>query len=94
MSVRSSAGGLVYLCFVDKGEWLYEPIPVVVMLCDIVSKSGYYRFVEIFCLAAILRVIRRRDEVYNVKGSTNFCKEFGDIFRTVIRKDEQRDATW
>lgn len=57
----------MHLGIVRVGEWMYEPIPIVMMLCNIVTKSGYHRFLESYGLTDRLRVLHRRRKELNTK---------------------------
>lgn len=62
--------------------------------CDIVSKSGYHRFIELFNLTVSLRVVRHYGKVLETRKPTYCCEEFGhglcSIARTEIGKDDLR----
>lgn len=80
------------LGIVHVGHWFYKPISFVLMLCDIVPKSHYHRFVESFGLITVLWVVRRCRRVLDTKEFGYCCKICGHELRAVVRIDEGRDA--
>lgn len=49
------------------GEWLNECLPVVIVFCHIVSKSGYRCLAQSFGVAVCRRVVRSCREVPHTK---------------------------
>lgn len=92
LSCQCGVGGPLYLCVVRVGESLRKLISIVLMFCDIVSKSSYHGYTESFGLIVSQQVIRWCHSVVDTKKTELCCKAYGNDLRVVIRKKAGRNA--
>lgn len=67
---------------------MYKSATTVVVFSDIMSKSIYRHFVQLFGLTVSLRVIRRSGEVLDAKEAAYFYEKLKYKLHFAIREEE------
>lgn len=64
---------------------LFKDVPILMMVCNIMSKLLYYCAVEFLDLAVRLRMISGCSKVHNSKVGIERREEFAYELRTIVR---------
>lgn len=77
----------MHLRIVRVGEGLYVYVPILLVLCDIVSMSSGYGFVTPFGLPVLLWVVHCYRKMFHSREYANYYNELTRKLRIVVHED-------
>lgn len=82
----------MHLRVVGEGQGMYVAVPIILVLADNMSKTGYQQTVISFRLPIGLWVIRRRGRFFDAQKEAYRSKTLFDELRTIVREQAVRDT--